>query len=146
MEETMRPSVTLIDKARSLCSPPTYYRLAKQLKIGHQTLSRVRNRGGTLDNEAATRLAELLGQAPMDVIAIMEAERAKTPEKKAFWENRLPRVMPLVAYLGIISGVNHVTEVRAEGLTTTSQLIHYAYYAICAGCVPILNCGEPFRP
>lgn len=104
----MRASVALIDKARTLCQPPTYYRLAKKLEIGHQTLSRVRNRGGTLDNEAATRLAELLGQPPMDVIAIMESERAKTPEKKAFWERRLPRFVPVVASLGIITGVTYV--------------------------------------
>lgn len=123
----MRTSITLIDKARSLCIPQTDYQLAKRLGINHATISRCRHRGGTLDNEAATRLAELLAQDPMDVIAIMESERAKTPEKKAFWENRLPRVMPLVAYLGIISGVTHVTEVRAGTLATDLTT-----YTLCA--------------
>lgn len=122
----MRNSIALIDKARTLCAPPTDYQLAKRLGINQATVSRCRNRGGTLDNEASTRLAELLGQDPYDVIAIMELERAKTPEKKAFWESKLPRLVPLVAYLGIISGVTQFTDSSAKGLTITSPFIHYA--------------------
>lgn len=106
----MRVSISLIDKARSLCDPPTDYQLAKRLGISHATISRCRHRGGTLDNEAATRLAELLGQEPYDVIAVMELERAKDPKKRAFWESKLPRILPVVATLGIITGVTHITE------------------------------------
>jgi hypothetical protein len=126
MDAPTRISITLIDKARSLCMPPTDYQLAKRLGINHATISRCRNRGGTLDNEASIRLANLLEQDPLDVIAVMEAERAKTPQKRAFWESRLPRVLPVVAYLGIITGVTYFTEVRGEGLTTVSPVIDYA--------------------
>lgn len=101
----MRNSITLIDKARSLCTPPTDYELAKRLGIKSSTISRCRRRGGTFDNEAALRLAQFLGQPPLDVIAIMEAERATTPEKRRFWENQLPRCLPLVAIVGAVSGL-----------------------------------------
>lgn len=124
----MRASIALIDKARSLCEPPTDYQLAKRLGINHATLSRCRHRGGTLDNEAASKLADLLGQDRYTVIAVMEVERAKTPQKKAFWEQQLPRVMPVVAALGITAGVTYIT---VKGLTTVeaiSRLIHYAKY------------------
>lgn len=121
-----RISISLIDKARTMCEPPTDYQLAKRLHISHATISRCRHRRGTLDNEAATRLAELLGQEPYDVIAVMELERAKDPKKRAFWESKLPRIVPVVAYLGIITGVTQFTSSEAKGLTTVSQLIHYA--------------------
>lgn len=105
-----RASITLIDKARTMCAPATDYQLAKRLGIKQQTISRCRMKGGTLDNEAATRLAELLGQEPYDVIAIMEVERAKDPKKRAFWESKLPRLVPVVAILGITAGVTNFTD------------------------------------
>lgn len=123
-----RASITLIDKARSMCSPPTDYQLAKRLGISHATISRCRRKGGTLDNEAASRLADLLGQDPYDVIAIMEVERAKDPEKRAFWESKLPRLVPVVAILGIITGVTPVTGRANYQEGTTSPAIHYAQY------------------
>lgn len=124
----MRASLTLIDKAKTLCQPPTDYKLAKQLGIATQTISRMRHKNGTLDNEAATKLAELLGQDPYDVIAVMELERAKTPEKKAFWERKLPRFLPLVAHVGIISGVSYVTSKAVLTSEVVRQLIHYAQW------------------
>lgn len=118
----------LIDKARELVKPHSYYEVAKRLGIATQTLSRVRNRGGTLDNEASVKLAGLLGQPEMDVITLMERERAKTPEKREFWEKRLPRIVPVVAIMGLTTGVTYVTQVvREDGLTTISQAIHYAH-------------------
>lgn len=125
--------ITLIDKARSLCTPPTDYRLAKVLGIKTQTLSRVRNRHGTLDNEAATKLAMLLQQDPMDVIALMEVARAKTPEKRAFWESRLPRIVPLVALLEVISGLMHQASLHAPMTSAVLRLIHYAKYQALPG-------------
>lgn len=124
----MRNSITLIDKAKSLCSPPTDYQLAKRLGISHATISRCRRKNGTLDNEAALRLARLLEQDPLEVIAIMETERAKTPEKKAFWENQLPRIVPVVAYLGTIIGVTYVSEGPRLTTLLVRHLIHYAQY------------------
>lgn len=121
-----RASIALIDKARTMCSPPTDYQLAKRLGLHTATLSRMRNRGGTLDNEAATRLAELLGQEPYDVIAIMEVERAKDPKKRAFWESKLPRLVPVVASLGIATGVTYITMKAPAPLEVVRHLIHYA--------------------
>jgi transcriptional regulator with XRE-family HTH domain len=83
----MRESLSLIDKARELCEPPSWYQLAKRLGVNHATLSRVINRGGTLDNESCVKLAALLGTPVIDVIAVMEKDRARTPKKREFWES-----------------------------------------------------------
>lgn len=117
----MRTSIVLLDRAKALCLPPTDYQLAKRLGINDATISRCRRKNGTLDNEAAVRLARLLEQDPLTIIAVMETERAKTPEKKAFWENQLPRLLPMVATLGITIGVTHVSEV-------VRHFIHYAHW------------------
>lgn len=116
----------LIDKARELVQPHSYYEVAQRLGIATQTLSRVRNRGGTLDNEAAVKLAALLGQPEIDVINLMERARAKTPEKKAFWEKRLPRSLPVVAIMGITTGVTQFTGAVVRDLTP---------YTLCAVAV-----------
>lgn len=121
-----RDSLRILDKAREMCAPPTWYALAKRLHVQNSTLTRCRLHGGTLDNEASYRLAELLGQEPMDVIRIMEYERARDPEKRAFWEKQLPRVLPVVAYLGIITGT--VTQLTPAGTEVVEQAIHYAQW------------------
>lgn len=105
-----RDSLKMLDKAREMCSPASWYELAKRLHVKNSTLTRCRLHGGTLDNEAAYRLAQLLGQDPLDVIRVMEYERARDPDKRAFWEKQLPRLVPVVAILGIITGVNHITD------------------------------------
>ena len=123
----MSDVVKLLDKARSLCSPPTWYQLAKRLDVKETTLSRCRLHGGTLANDAAFRLADLLGQDRADVVALMELARARDPVKRAFWEKQLPRIVPVVAYLVGTTGALVCASLTTERLTTTvSQLIHYA--------------------
>lgn len=92
----MTPTNTnaLLDKARDLCSPPTDYRLAKVLGISNSTISRCRQRGGTLDNEAAARLAAFLEQDFKTVVSLIELDRAKSPKSREFWEKLAPRMVP----------------------------------------------------
>lgn len=117
---TMSNTIELLDRARKLCSPATDYQLAKRLDISHATISRCRHRHGTLDNKAAWKLAEMLEMEPAEVIALMEADRAKRPEDRQFWERaRAGVAASLAAIIGlfVLLGSPAPAEARAEQST-----------------------------
>ena len=129
----MSNTIALLDKAKDLCEPATDYRLSKRLGISHATVSRCRNRGGTLDNRAVRELALFLGQPFEDVLALIELDRAKTPKARAYWERVAPRLgAPLVVALVAALTLTY-NEARAAsrnvGISSTFarlQAIHYA--------------------
>lgn len=90
----MTHTIQLLDKARDLCSPPTDYQLAKVLGLSRQTISRCRNHGGTLDNKAVRDLARFLEQPFETVLALVELDREKDPQRRSYWEKVAPRVVP----------------------------------------------------
>src|SRR6266404_9399035 len=92
-----RNVVALLDRARLLCSPPTWYRLAKQTGIAQTTISRCRRRRGTLSDENAIKLGQLIGMDAATVIAYMAEDRATTPATRRFWRDQLPRLLPALA-------------------------------------------------
>lgn len=95
----------LLDRARKMCEPQTWYQVGKRTGIAHSTISRCMKRGGTLDNEGAERLADLIGIDPLTIIRYMEADRAKSENQRAFWEARLPRILAAIplALVGIVA-------------------------------------------
>lgn len=46
-----RNVIALLERARALCEPRTWYQLSKQTGIAETTISRCRRRGGTLDDK-----------------------------------------------------------------------------------------------
>jgi len=92
----------LLDRARKLCSPPSWYRLAQVLEMHQQTISRVMTKGGGIDNEACFRLGKLLNMDAATVVAYIEEDRAPV-ERKEFWRSQLPR---LLAAFGLALGLS----------------------------------------
>ncbi len=96
----MHNTKALLDKALRLCSPPTDYELAKRLSTSRQRVSNWRRGLSAPDNEAAFRLAKLLGMQTLDVIAYFEEDRATAAsdkQKMEFWRHQLPRILPAIA-------------------------------------------------
>lgn len=65
----------------------TDYRLAKVLNVTTTTISRYQNHGGTFDDNVALRVAELLEEKPLHVLACMNAERARNEAVKKVWQS-----------------------------------------------------------
>ena len=95
--EKVTNTAALLERARKLCNPPTWYQLSKRTGIKQQTLSRCMKHGKTLDDRNAIRLATLLGMLPIEVIGYMQEDRAPSEEIKTFWTNQLPRLVPSIA-------------------------------------------------
>lgn len=123
----MTPSIALAERIRDTTKTRTDYAVAKALGVTQTNLKQILEGKRGFGTEACVRAAEILRVPVEQVLAEIELPRARTAEKKAFWEKRLPRILPAMAIWGLIAGVNQFTGVvRSEGLTTTSQLIHYA--------------------
>ena len=100
----MTNTARLLDKAREMCSPPTWYQLAKRLEIAHSTISRATRHGGMLDNAAAFRLAKMLRLPQKDVIAYIELDRAKDETAREFWRCQSPRLVPAAILAATLAG------------------------------------------
>jgi transcriptional regulator with XRE-family HTH domain len=123
----MTPSIALAEKVRERTQTKTDYAVAKALGISQSNLAKILEGKRGFGNEACFRAAEILGRDPKDIIAEVELHRAG-PDKKTFWEKRLPRLLPAVAIWGIAAGVTQFTLVSpAKAAGSVSQAIHYAY-------------------
>lgn len=119
----MSNTCALLDKARELCQPPTDYRLARTLGISQTTIARCRHRGGTLDNKAVHALAKFLHQDFQEILALVELDRAKTPETKAFWEKLAPRVVPTLVIGLLASADGHSAGMRPTSHFDTPRAV-----------------------
>lgn len=123
----MNPSIVLVEKIRETTAKKTNYATAKALGISQSNLSQILLGERGLGVESCVRAAEILRVPVEHVIAEIFAHSAKTPEKRAFWEKRLPRVLPTLVIWASSVGVTLVTyEAMSSALTTASHFIHYA--------------------
>ncbi len=88
-----------IKKARGLSSD---YAVAKALGVTAQVISHYRNGRRAFDPYTAAKVAELVGVEPMQVIASVEAERARNDEQRAFWRRLAAAwLLPMCAAAGL---------------------------------------------
>jgi transcriptional regulator with XRE-family HTH domain len=125
---TERNTPKLLDRAREMCSPQTDYQLAKDLGITRMRLSHYRSRGSAPDNEVAWKLAKKLGLPITDVIAYFEADRAKDPQKRAFWAAQLPRVLSTFAIAATLYSSVDRGALNVEGSTVTGSVAFNRLY------------------
>lgn len=83
----MRTVPQYLDLLKTALAVDTDYKLGKKLDFSRSRVSNYRTGDTFFDNETCARVAEVLRLDPMEVIADMEMQRAKTPEKKAFWQH-----------------------------------------------------------
>lgn len=77
----------LLEAARKKLGGVTDYKLAQALGMPRQRVSDYHAGTRHADAYACTRLAMILGRDPLEVIAEVEAETAKTPERAEFWKS-----------------------------------------------------------
>lgn len=62
------------------------YRIAQELGESRQRISTYRTGRNNFDNRVAVQVAQLLGLPPMEVIAQIELDRAKSDKDRDFWQ------------------------------------------------------------
>jgi len=138
-------TTALLERARAMCDPPTWYQLAKATGIKHQTLSRCITQHKTLGDINAVKLGKFLGMEAATVMAYMAEDRAQDAPTKKFWSDQLPRLLPSIAFAVALSTATGVSLIDGFGDRTKVQLdraakmclsspmvdrsIHYAHLA-----------------
>lgn len=82
----MKTTAQWFDAVKAAQGWDSDYELCRALGIDSGTMSNYRSGKRAMDAYMAMRLAELLNADPLKMIASAEAERAKTPERKRFWQ------------------------------------------------------------
>jgi predicted transcriptional regulator len=81
----MKTTVEYLDEVRAKHGLRSDYALAKVLNATRSGISSYRVGRTSFDNMTAAKVADLLGINPMEVIAAINHERAKSDETRAFW-------------------------------------------------------------
>lgn len=77
----------LIEECRTKLGVETDYQLAKAMDLHRGTLSQCISGKRPPDAYTCARIALVLELDPLEIIASIEAERARTPERRAFWQD-----------------------------------------------------------
>lgn len=81
-----------LDAARTKLGLPSDYALAKYMKVTQQTISQVRAGEMHLSDKLAVALADILEKDRLELLAVSNLERAKTPEAEAVWAGLLQKI------------------------------------------------------
>lgn len=91
----MQTTNELLDAVKSRYALPSDYALAGKLKVSRERVSKYRNRGDSMGDDTALRVAELLELDSGYVLACMEAERAQSDVTRKVWERAAERLAAL---------------------------------------------------
>lgn len=82
----METTNQLLDRIKEKHGLQSDYALAKMIGMSRERISRYRNTNGELGDDAALKVAELLGLDPAYVLACMNHQRTKSEAARAVWE------------------------------------------------------------
>jgi transcriptional regulator with XRE-family HTH domain len=103
------------------------YAIAPLLGVTRSQLSRYRKGHDYLSDDAAIKLAELLGMDdPSLIIASAHAERAKSPAAKAFWERWAAVAAGVVFAVGL--GASPAPASAANSAQNAANSVYYVKY------------------
>ncbi|WP_261840926.1 hypothetical protein [Aliamphritea ceti] len=91
----MNYSMKLLTKLKAMNDGCSDYRAAQILEISQQSISKVKNNGTSLSDETLTRLANLVGENPVIVVAENALEMNYFPNMRQFWEEVLANAKEL---------------------------------------------------
>lgn len=81
-------AVEWLDKAKEKLKLDSDYKLAKIIGITASTISNIRKRNSGIDTYIASRIEDILELRQMTVIIDLEIQKAKTKERKEYWEKK----------------------------------------------------------
>jgi len=75
----------LLNRLSTHLADASDYRIAKELGVSKTTVSNWRVGKGTMSDATAVRVAELLGENPAYILAVVHAERTESPDAQKVW-------------------------------------------------------------
>lgn len=102
----MSQTQQLIEQVRQKLNGATDYKIAQVLDLHSEYISGYVNGERKADAYACARIAEILERDPLEVIAQVEAEAARTEKKRAYWRSifsGLKRTAHVFALCGMLA-------------------------------------------
>ena len=81
-------AVEWLDKAKEKLKLDSDYKLAKIIGRTASSISNIRKRNSGIDTYIASRIEDILELRQMTVIIDLEIQKAKTKERKEYWEKK----------------------------------------------------------
>lgn len=120
MSETQK----LMEEIRAVADPRTGYRIAQLLDIPRPRVSEYVRGLQNADAYTCAKIAEILKRDPLEIIAQVEAEAARTEKKRAYWRSffsGLKHSAHVVAWLAICGFFGAGWPGGSEAAATTSH-------------------------
>lgn len=100
----MQTTIQLLDAAKKAAGIESDYAFGKKFGFSVQTISGWRQGHRHFNDDAAEIIAELLGKEPGEVMAICQAERAKTPKSRTRWLRAAALIAAAMGHPGAQAG------------------------------------------
>ncbi|MEQ1592565.1 MAG: helix-turn-helix transcriptional regulator [Thiobacillaceae bacterium] len=107
----MTKTQEILEIVRTKLNGATDYKIAQVLDIPRQRISEYANGKQQADSYTCAKIAEILERDPLEIIAQVEAEAARTEKKRKYWRSffsglrQAPHVVALCGILGITGHV-----------------------------------------
>jgi len=88
----METAKQLLTDCKTALGVETDYKLAKAMEMHNGLISDYMAGKRVPDTYACLRMAEILNRAPLEVIALVEAARARNAQRREYWNGFLQRV------------------------------------------------------
>jgi predicted transcriptional regulator len=79
-------TAALLDRLSKKLNGASDYKIASELHVTRATVSKWRVGKGTMSDETAVRVAELLEENPAYVLALVQSERTQSPSAEKVWK------------------------------------------------------------
>ena len=125
----MKTTIDYLTAVKELHGLTSDYQLAKALRVRSSAIANYRAGRSGMDAMTAVRVAELLNVPPLEVLAHVEIERARTPAARNFWMRYAASVA-----LAVVSFAGAVTPPPASAgtLQNPNSANSAAQYTLCA--------------
>lgn len=116
----------ILDTAKAKLGAESDNQLAMKIGVQRATISLWRHKKSTPDNFAIVQLAKILGRSPLELLGIIEGEKAKTDERKEYWQDFLAGLLDTTKKLGVIGAITcasfTATTPRADAQQTSQEI------------------------
>lgn len=115
--------IELLDRAKAVTGSD--YATAKQLSTSKQRISNIRHGLHGMDEWIAGRLAEMVGEDPLNTICTLREQKASTHREKSDWK-RWAGAAVLVLVTGVICAID-AGSITYAGIAPLAY-VHNVYY------------------
>lgn len=116
----------LLDAAKRATGIESDRQLAKAIGVSPQALNSWRKGDSHPDSFAVVQIAKILNRSPLEILGIVEAGKAKTEERREYWQDFLSGLLDTTKKLGVIAVLTYggftATKAEAQTLPRTANL------------------------